>query len=348
MTTTSPIYTTEPMATRALAAEIRHDHIGLVQLLETRAGRASFGKLRDVRCETDKRLDIVLEFVGDDADARRVGIEAKFDHELTREQIDKELSNVEALFVLVSSRDAVPGWLATDYPGVPVITWAETLATFDESRLTIQDVSSIKLSKSRVEEILRRLDLEALLPGWWVNVERNGNGNPAILIYSPELPDGRTLRGQLQVIGRSTPDRLEDVRFESFFGVEVDLTDEHYFDPASSDAVPEWVQSLQRLHAHVLAGNEDRLVISRGAARASRKRVGAYKLALARTHLVGSTYLAQGYVDWALGPRTSKFTVEQLPELAAITKEVFAGWFAVESKALAGGMNRPGIAGGQC
>lgn len=194
MTGTSPIYTTEPMTTRALAAEIRHDHVGLVRLLEARAGVGPFGALRDVRCETDNRLDIVLEFAGD-ADAKHwVGIEAKFDHELTREQIEKELSNVEALFVLVSSSDAVPRWLATDYPAVRVITWKETLSTFNASRLTMQDVLSIKLSKSRVEEILRQLDLGESLPGWWVDVQRNGNGNPAILLYSPKLPDGRTLR----------------------------------------------------------------------------------------------------------------------------------------------------------
>ena len=339
MTTTSPIYTTEPMATRALAAEIRHDHVGFMQLLASHADGASFGTLTDVRCETDKRLDVVLEFTDDDK-VRRVGIEAKFDHELTRKQIEKELSNVDTLFVLVSSREAVPSWLATDYPGVSVVTWGETLATFHESRLTMQDVLSIKLSKSRVEEILRRLDLGKSLPGGWVNVERNGNGNPAILIYSPKLPDGRTLRGQLQVTGRGTPDRLEDVRFESFFGIEVALTDEHYFDPERSDTVPAWVQSLQRLQSSVLAGNEDRLGISRSAAGTSRKHVGAHKLALARKHLTGSTYLAQGYVDWALGPRTKSVNVDQLPELAAITAEVFTGWYSIESKALVGVASR--------
>lgn len=337
MPSTSPIYTTEPMATRALAAEIRHDHVGLVRLLEARAGGQTFGALKDVRCETENRLDIVLEFADPNDAAYRVGIEAKFDHELTRDQIDKELTNVEALFVLLSSSASVPNWLITDYPKVPVITWDETLATFNEPRLTMQDVVSIKLSKSKVEEILRRLDLGASLPGWWVNVERNGNGNPAILLYSPELPDGRTLRGQLQVTGRGTPDRLEDVRFESFFGVEVALTDEHYFDPERSDVVPEWVRSLQRLQLNVLAGNEGRFVISRSAARASRKAVGAHKLALARAHLADTSYLAQGYVDWALGPRTKNFTSDELPELAAITAEVFTEWFAVESAALSHG-----------
>src|SRR5690606_23046405 len=115
-----------------------------------------------------------------------------------------------------------------NYPGVHIITWKEALSTFNGSRLTMQDVLSIKLSKSKVEEILRQLDLGASIPGWWVDVQRNGNGNPAIVLHSPALPDGRTLRGQLQVTGRTTPDRLEDVRFEGFFGVEVALTDEHY------------------------------------------------------------------------------------------------------------------------
>lgn len=319
------------MATRALAAEIRHDHSHFVKMLEQRSGTRTFGTLSDIRCETDKRLDVVMDFV-DGGDIHRVGIEAKFDHELTREQINKELSSVDTLFVLVSSRGAVPAWLASEFPHVHVITWQETLATFREPRLTSRDVSSIKLSKSRVEEILRGLNLASSLPGWFVEVERNGNGNPAVLLYSRELPDGRTLRGQLQVTGRGMPDRLEDVRFESFFGAEVALTDEHYVDPTASDVIPAWVQSLSCLYSRVIAGNEERLAISRGAARPSRKSAGKHKLALAQRYLPDASFLAQGYVDWALGPRTKKFAIDQLPELASITVEVFTRWFDAENQ----------------
>ena len=93
----SPIYTTEPMATRALAAEIRHDHSQFVQMLEQRSGTRPFGTLSDIRCETDKRLDVVMDFV-DGGDTHRVGIEAKFDHELTREQINTLRSAYRLMF----------------------------------------------------------------------------------------------------------------------------------------------------------------------------------------------------------------------------------------------------------
>ena len=182
MTTTSPIYTTEPMATRALAAEIRHDHVGFMQLLASHADGASFGTLTDVRCETDKRLDVVLEFTDDDK-VRRVGIEAKFDHELTRKQIEKELSNVDTLFVLVSSREAVPSWLATDYPGVSVVTWGETLATFHESRLTMQDVLSIRGSAAGHLELTAQRSPVGQLRG--VNQNRRVSVPVAFNVHPP-------------------------------------------------------------------------------------------------------------------------------------------------------------------
>jgi hypothetical protein len=75
----------------------------------------------------------------------------------------------------------------------------------------------------------------------------------------------RTTLGDGPGIGRGMPGSLEDVRFEGFSGVMVDLTEEH-FDSESSEVVPTWVQSLKTLQSEVLAGNEDRLMISRSAA----------------------------------------------------------------------------------
>lgn len=328
--TASPIYTSEPMVTRALAAEIRHEPARFLQTLARHAGGDPYGALRSVRCEAAERIDVLLELDRSDGEPFRIGIEAKFDHELTRGQIDRERAVVDKLFVLVSSDDAVPRWLLDDYDDVSVMTWAEALACFTDSRLTAQDVSAIKLSKVRVEAILRGVDMESRLPGWSMNHQRNGNGNPSIAIYSPTLPDGRIFRGQIQVAGFGTPDTLEDLRFEGFFGIEVTLDDTNYFDPDESNAIPPWIESLRTLLDEVIVGHEGRLLISRHAAGAPRRSLGRFKLPLAKAHLGTAAYLAKGYVDWSLGPKTKNVTVEQLPELADITAEIYERWFDAE------------------
>lgn len=61
----APIYTTEPMVTRALATEIRHDPASFVRHLENRARLRSFGAFDQVRCEGDERIDVLLEFHAD-------------------------------------------------------------------------------------------------------------------------------------------------------------------------------------------------------------------------------------------------------------------------------------------
>lgn len=335
--TTSPIYTSEIMATRALAAEIRHDHPRFVAYLESASGRRPLGTLKDIRCEADhENVDILLEFETASGESCRVGIEAKFDHELTREQVDRELSTVEKLFVLLPSAGAAPDWLATDYPGVGVILWNETLATFRNSRLTSADISSMSLSKSTVDEVLRGLRIGDMLPNWTIRVDRNGNGNPSVVIESPKLPNDRELRGQIQVSGWSTPSQLSEVPFEGFFGIEVCNGDRDFFDPATSRPAPAWAHSLSVLHSEVLRGNEQRYRISRTSARHSKKAPGNYKLALAGKHLPAVPYLPKGYVDWALGPKTENFTVEQLPELVEITVEVLGSWFKAEWRRLGG------------
>lgn len=329
----SPIYTTEPMATRALAAEIRHDAHRFLRLLENRSGAKSFGVLQSVACEAEEQIDVKLEFERADAVPYRVGIEAKFDHALTRDQIERELSVMDRLFVLVVNSEAVPQWLTNDYPDVPVISWKETLDCFADSRITFQDLASIRIVKSVVERHFNTLDLTAGLEGWGIRVERGGSGMPSIVFESPALPDGRTLRGHIQMAGRGMPETLEDVRFDSLIGISVPEDTENYFDPSQSEAVPGWIGHLLTLQSQVLAGEEDRLLVSRDAPRASKRALGRWKLPLAKKYLGEHAYLAKGYTDgWALGLRTKKVGLEQLDELAAITVEIFARWYRAETR----------------
>lgn len=112
--TQTTIYRTEPMATRALGAEIRHDHERFVQLLERVSGK-QLGSFEKVECEVPHkdvetewgtvRLDVQLTF-----DSGLVGIEAKLDHELTERQVDAQLEalgDTGVLFVLVPRKESL-------------------------------------------------------------------------------------------------------------------------------------------------------------------------------------------------------------------------------------------------
>ena len=322
------IYSTEPMATRALAAEIRHDHRRFVRFLEQISGEV-FGSFQRVQCEAQGRTDVQLDF-----DVRSVGIEAKLDHELTVRQVEKQLGALgdsAVLFVLLPNLGAAPMWL-DQYPGVFVIDWATTLDCFVDSRLTIDDINGDRLLKSTVEAWLVALALEEQLPGWQVQSRRGGGGMPSIVFESPELPDGRTLRGQLEVAGRGMPTNPRDARFISHVGVAVPEDSKNYFDPASSDEVPGWIEHLRTLDREVLRSDEKRLLISRRAPGHSTRELGQWKTPLARKHLGEKAYLAKGYTDgWAIGPKTATVGRERLDELAGITVEIFARWYAAET-----------------
>jgi hypothetical protein len=62
----SPIYTTEPMATRALAAEIRHADDEITALLEQRFNleQGTLNALIDVQCEAIEKIDVLLIYDG--------------------------------------------------------------------------------------------------------------------------------------------------------------------------------------------------------------------------------------------------------------------------------------------
>lgn len=155
---------------------------------------------------------------------------------------------------------------------------------------------------------------------------------PSIVIESPSLPCGRTLRGQVEVYGRRMPEVLEEVRFTRHTGVSVPEDAENYFDPEDSDVIPGWISHLRTLQTEVLEGQERRLRVSRHAPGESTRELGRWKLPLARRHLGAHTHLAKGYTDgWALGPKSTPVGRDHLAELADSTVEIFTRWFAAET-----------------
>ena len=325
----SAIFRTEPMATRALAAEIRHEHEAFVRFVQSHFGDEDFGRLERVDCEAVGRLDVQLDFTH-----CRVGIEAKLDHEISTAQIQKQQAVADRLLVLLPHRDSAPAWLAADYPDVQVIEWAETLACFPGSRITMTDIEADRLPKSTVEAWLTRLHVEEQLPGWDVEVRRGGSGMPSIVIDSPLLSCGRTLRGQLEVAGRRMPEDIDEVRFIRHTGISVPETPENYFDPAMSSTAPGWIEHLLTLQHEVLNGDEDRLQVNRGVPGTSNRELGRWKLPLAKKYLGQHVHLAKGYTDgWALGPKSNTVGRDGLEDLAASTVEIFSRWFAAETTA---------------
>lgn len=330
------------MATRALAAEIRHDHKRFVSFLEKASG-IDFGDFSGVLCEVQYiitkegskekvRIDVQLNF-----EKQTVGIEAKLDHELTRDQIEDQkeaLGENATIFVLLPKKDLAPRWL-DEFPSVVIIGWEDALDSFDDSRLTMDDIQGEgRLLKTTVESWLSNLRLEERLPGWAVQVRRGNSGMPSVVIESlTALKDGQFIRGQLEVAGRGMPGSLKAVRFNTNIGISVDENDENYYDPSESNVAPDWIGHLQTLQREVLDGEEDRLRISMSRPGTSKRDHGKWKLPLAEKHLhKDHLYLAKGYTDgWALGPKTKSVPREDLEELASITVEIFTRWQEAET-----------------
>jgi hypothetical protein len=332
------------MATRALAAEIRHAPDEFIALLERAGGRA-LPDFESVTCEvrmkvpeeeaTTVRIDVQLIFQD-----WTVGIEAKLDHEITREQLKHQkaaLGENASIFVLIPSKSSAPAWLLEE-ADCAVIDWNEALACFDAPRLTLDDIQGEgRLLKTTVEAWLRALAFETLVPqGWSAVVERGGSGMPAVKIESPPLPNGQTLRGQIEVAGRGMPGTLEEVHFISHIGVSVKDNDDNYFNPKHSDAVPPWIHHLRTLDSAVIQGNEQRLLVSRHAPGYSKRPRGEHKTALAQRHLGKErAFLAKGYTDgWALGVKTEKQPRDRLEHLAEVTAEIFQRWYDEELRSV--------------
>ena len=318
------IFTSEPMLTRALAAEIRHAPGEFLALLAERGEvpALSGAPVDRVRCEGTANIDIVMELVG----GRTVGVEAKLDHQVTDEQIEAEKRAVDDLFLLVLDRvDA--GDHADQVRGV--ITWKEAIDCFPGSRVTMADIDALPPQKVAVERVLRSLTpsiQELLGDGWFVGVGRGGSGMPAITIVSPYLSDGRELRGQVQVVGRSMPETADDLKFEYQVGIQTKPTIEDFAPADESLGPPAWVIHLERLRDDVLADNVERFGIRRGRSGNGRSGLGKNKSALVSKFLPGTSWIASGYWDWSIGPKSEPVDQDGLPDLARRAAILMQQW----------------------
>lgn len=334
------IFTTEPMMNRALAAEIRHDPIGITALLEKTLGLAAgdLGTLTSVRCEGIGAIDVVLTYA-DAESSTTVGLETKFDHELSREQVEKELRALadddgHLVFVLPEITDA------PQFPDAHVVSWNQVLTTFTGSRLTSADIDAMPLTKRRVERYLETIKFSALLDDpaeWEAYVDRGGRGNPSIVFRSlSTFGEDRQIRGQIQVTGQGTPAHRDDVRFEYHIGIQINEDDDDF--PADGGAQPPaWVPHLQTLRARVVTDESRRpLAVSPSPApiRSEKKKPNPYwdsKIVVADRHLNGQRWLVKGYTDgWALGIKSTKHTWDELPALCALAARVLNEWLAAE------------------
>lgn len=325
----SEIYTTEPMATRALAAEIRHDAARFIQLLERRCGVESLGELKRVRCEAVASVDLQLDF--ENPEAHRVGIEAKVDHEFSKAQFEKQIRAMDRLILLLPIAEHAPSWLP---PEVIIVTWEETLGCFSNPRLTLADIQSMPLQKStmslRFERLREQVLTQKLDPAWSVEV-RNLNGKPACCFESPELLDGRRLQGDIQIHGWGMPDDVLDAQFRFFLGVSVTEAGD-FPDPEDPHAPePGWIGHLRMLQSEVLQGQSDRLLISQTKPRSGTSVPGKHKLGLAKRYLPEHQHLTQGYVPSVLGARSKLVGYDSLDGLATIAAEIMTRWYEAET-----------------
>lgn len=342
----SVVYTTETMANRALAAEIRHDSVAFTALLDETLdlGHGGLGEFVSVRCEGLGDIDLLLTFaIGDRLTI--VGLESKFDHELTAEQVDKELRALEEhggghlVVVLPEVTDA------PEFPDLHVLAWADVLGSFRDSRLTQSDIEAMPLTKRRVERRLTDVDLGRYLahPKWQVYVRRNGNGNPSIEFHSPELASGRQIRGQIQVAGRGMPADPRDLRLEYSIGIEIRTAAEHEDFPDDGGATaPVWAKHLATLRKTVLT--DDRLAeLTVSSHPAPRRSANARaqspnaprdnKVEIAKRHLSDERWLVKGYTDgdgWALGVKSTPHRLDEVEALCATTARILNEWLAVE------------------
>jgi hypothetical protein len=180
-----------------------HDPVAFSSLLGEACGLQA-GDILGVELELARnaKLDLVLSM----SSGESVGIEAKFDHEIALEQVQREKSAVNKLLLLVLNHQDVPAHVHAMVDGV--LTWNEAVAAFRNSRLTEADVESIasRASKSKLRRSFHRaletgsasLPADLAAEGWRIVSESGNSGRPSILIESPEWEDGRQLVAQIE------------------------------------------------------------------------------------------------------------------------------------------------------
>jgi hypothetical protein len=334
----SSIYTTEPLATRALAAEIRHEPGRFIARVEEIMGAKRLGRLVDVRAEQGAgKIDVALTFVEPDF---VLGIEAKFDHELTEDQVDRELAASQHLMVLLLDKSHAPEWLSSKLH-VDVMTWEDAISCFVDSRLTLAEIRAVQTGKSAVTARLRTLMEPAkklLGQDWELDSKRGGSGMPAINFYSPKIGD-RQLRAVLQVAQRKMPPVGEPVPLRFTVGISVGISDgadlEHY--PEDPAEVPAWVDSIRRLREQVIGDRVSELNLSTRKPSSAHTNTETFKgrahirkIAIADRYFKNERWLTTGYIDWIVGPASVRMPLEQVETLMQALVTILDQWFRVE------------------
>ncbi|MDO5697500.1 MAG: hypothetical protein Q4G51_05945 [Dermatophilus congolensis] len=318
--------------TRALAAEIRHNHESVTALLEAalrdqQATPVRLGRVTGVECESVQRLDVLVEFDSGAEKATRLGIEGKFDHWISEEQLLREKEAVDYLVLVVADESH-----AHDVKDIPhaTLTWQQILAGCKDSRLTLDDLHGIATPKAEVERRLREAMARHPLPqGWQQRIARGASGMPGIEFSSPPLPSGRTLNGHIEVAGRGLPASTDEVELTYLVGVSVDNTPDDLPPADESDQQPTWITHLKILAKIIdtLAAQGVGLRVSRSKASPGRTTYGVNKLPLVDKYLSGRTWLAKGYTDgWALGVRSTRVNIAQVDTLHEEATTLFTQW----------------------
>ncbi|WP_052129272.1 hypothetical protein [Clavibacter michiganensis] len=329
-----PIYTTETMATRALAAEIRQAPHAFTNWIADRIGISTeaLGVVTNVRCEAEENLDVVVSYGAE----KSIGIEAKFDHVVTSAQLSRESTAVDKLVLLVLDESDAAGH---ESEVAAVATWHELLAIFDTPRLSAEDIDRIPGTKKKVERLMRALDLDAVLPeGWSTWIGRGDGGMSSIVVEGPRTRGGRRLCGQIQVMGRDSKLPLDEITLEYHVGVSVELGDEDF--PEDPTTRPTWVDELFILDA-VLQENGTRFQVRTNMPRNGTSPTGKRKMPIVREHLSGREWLAQGYCDWSLGTKSSIHRLDELKALADEAVALFIAWEAARHDTTAAAVAHP-------
>lgn len=186
--------------------------------------------------------------------------------------------------------------------------------------------------KSLVGGKLESLDLPLRLPpDWDVQVRKGASGMQSVVVASPELPHGQRIVGHIQAELRG---EVISPEFAYFLGISVPLDEQGFPDPAETETAPAWIAPLRRLHAEVLKGHEERLLVSTSSPLPGRTELGARKLPLAQRFLPDDLqWLAKGYADgWGLGIRSQKRDMDRLEALAGPFVTILLQWHRVETE----------------
>ena len=314
----SGLYTSEPQLTRALAAEFRHDPQATERYFSSLLG-VKLGELTDVGCEEDQRVDILLEF-----EHSTIAIEAKIDHAISEDQLERESTVADYLMLLVLDVDD-----AADYQHMVarVLTWDKTLSEFPEPRILLSDVESLCTIKVQVERVLRKTLRNMTIPdGWYLKVNRGDSGMPGITVKSPELPNGDQLFGQIEVTRNSMKETLNEVRLNFYAGTYVDDVDKCY-PPADSYPPPSWINNARVLYESVLEKDPYALGISTHKPRLVESQLGKHRHELTMKYLEDVPWLAKGYIETAIGVRAHSKPISEIDELADTAMRLFTAWF---------------------